>query len=74
MARSASIRFYAECPDCKTGMMLAEWSESVGERETINFWCCPVCEKEFETVDRERLPLQTAAEIEEPFLPNLLVA
>jgi hypothetical protein len=60
-------------------LVLPEWSES-SERETINFWRCSVCEKEFETIDRRvaidrgvKRP-QTAAELEEPFLPGLLAA
>jgi|GEM_PF-902696 len=80
MARSAALRFWTECPGCKTKIVLPEWSETIGEHETINFWCCPVCEKEFETTesvlmtDCGLLQPQTDAELEESLLPHLLVA
>jgi Zn ribbon nucleic-acid-binding protein len=79
MSSSAVLRFWAECPECKTKLVLPEWSES-SERETINFWHCLDCEKEFETIDqrvaigREVKQPQFAAEFEEPFLPGLLAA
>jgi hypothetical protein len=80
MPQSASLRFSAECPVCKTKIALPEWSETAGEKHTINFWRCSVCEKEFETVHCDLMaqctlqPSQTDAEIEEPFLPGLLAA
>jgi hypothetical protein len=79
MSPGAILRFWADCPGCKTKLALPEWSES-SEQETINYWHCLVCQKEFETIDRRaaidrkvKQP-QTAAELEEPFLPGLLAA
>jgi hypothetical protein len=79
MSPSAALRFFAECPGCKTKLVLPEWSEST-ERETINYWHCLVCQKEFETIHRRvtidhglKQP-QTNAELNEPFIPGLLAA
>lgn len=80
MSPSAALRFSAECPGCKTKIVLPEWSETFGGKHTINYWRCSVCEKEFETVHCDLMakctlqPSQTAAESEEPFLPGLLAA
>jgi len=79
MSPSAALRYWAECPACQTKLVLPECSESSGH-ETINYWHCLVCEKEFETIDqrvaidREVKQPQTAAEFEEPFIPGLLAA
>jgi hypothetical protein len=80
MPQSASLRFWAACPGCQTKIVLPEWSETVGEKETINFWRCSVCEKEFQTIHCDVTahcklqPSLTDAELEEPFLPGLLAA
>jgi len=73
MKQTAALRFWAECPYCKTTAILPEWSES-NERETVNFWCCSICEKEFQTVHQAIKQPPFNPNPNEPFLPNLLVA
>ena len=75
MARKVSFEFSAECPQCKMKMMFPEWSEAIGEHETVNIWCCPICRKEFETTEYGQVPSQDDAKrAEQLFFPDLLVA
>jgi ribosomal protein L37AE/L43A len=63
-----------ECTRCKIKLIGPEWSETVGERQTVHVWRCPICGNEFETTeDHVEQPLPDAELVEE-FLPNLMVA
>jgi ribosomal protein L37AE/L43A len=55
-------------------LIFPEWSESVGERQAVHIWHCPVCGREFETTDNAIEQTLSDAELIEEFLPNLLVA
>jgi len=51
MAKTASLKFAAECPHCKVPLIEPEWSEAVDRQQTINFWHCAVCGFNFETIN-----------------------
>ena len=74
MTAAAVLRHSAKCPRCEMKLISPEWSETLAENETINFWCCPICGNKFETTDNIVAPVPTEAELAEEFLPNLLVA
>jgi hypothetical protein len=74
MAATTSLRCSAKCVQCGTLLIFPEWSESVGERQAIHIWHCPVCGREFETTDNVIEQTLSDAELIEEFLPNLLVA
>jgi len=74
MATIASLRCWAECTHCGAALIFPERSESVGTRETVNIWHCPICGNEFETTDKGIEKTPSDAELVQEFLPNLLVA
>ena len=51
MVALASLRVSTKCPRCEMPFVMPEWSECIGDKETIHSWHCPVCGKEFKTVD-----------------------
>ena len=69
-----SLRISAACNKCKTHLIAPEWSECINDRQTLHFWCCPICGNEFETVDDRAERVLSEAELAQEFLPNLLVA
>ena len=74
MPITAAVRCSAKCVQCKTTLLFADWSESVGDGKTVHIWHCPMCGHEFETVDSVAEETLSEAELVEEFLPNLLVA
>ena len=51
MVALASLRVSTKCPRCEMPLVMPEWSECISDNETIHCWHCPVCGKEFKTVD-----------------------
>jgi hypothetical protein len=74
MATTASLRCSAKCIQCGTTLIFPEWSESLGDHETIHIWHCPICGHEFETTDDVIEQKPSDAEVIEECLPSLLVA
>jgi transcription elongation factor Elf1 len=74
MTAAAVLRHSAKCPRCEMKLISPEWSETLAENETINFWCCPICGHQFETTDNIVEPEPSETELAEEFLPELLVA
>jgi len=64
----------AKCAQCGRTLIGPEWSENVGDGGCVHIWQCPVCSYEFETTDNVVEKTESAAELVEEFLPNLLVA
>jgi transposase-like protein len=56
MAALASLRVSTKCPRCEMPLVIPERSEYVSEQETVHSWQCPVCGKEFKTVDTTAAP------------------
>ena len=52
MVALASLRVSTKCPRCEMPLVMPEWSECISGKETIHIWHCPVCGKEFHTVDK----------------------
>jgi transcription elongation factor Elf1 len=71
---STALRHSAKCPRCEIKLISPEWSETIGENETVNFWSCPICGNEFETTDNILEETASEAELAKEFFPNLLVA
>jgi uncharacterized Zn finger protein (UPF0148 family) len=70
----ASVRISAQCDRCKIPLIAPEWSEVVSANETVHIWRCPICGKEFETVDTKTNQTMSDDELIEDFFPTLLVA
>lgn len=56
MVALASLRVSTQCPRCEMPLVIPERSECLSDRETVHFWHCPVCGKEFKTVDQSVAP------------------
>ena len=56
MVALASLRVSTKCPRCEMPLVMPEWSECISDNETIHCWHCPVCGKEFKTVDGSVAP------------------
>jgi hypothetical protein len=74
MTTAAVPRHSAKCPCCEIKLISPEWSETLAENETINFWRCPICGNNFETTDTVVEPEPSESELAEEFLSELLVA
>jgi len=61
------------CPCCGIKLISPEWSERINADQTVNFWSCVICGKEFRTTDNIIDQTMDSDELAEEFLPNRLV-
>jgi hypothetical protein len=73
-AKTASLRVAAACSHCGLPLVSPEWSEPVGENQTVHMWHCVMCGNDFETVDNNPDRELTDQQVVEDLFPNLLVA
>ena len=69
-----SRRHSAMCPNCGIKLISPEWSERINADQTVNFWSCVICGKEFRTTENIIDQNIHSDELAKEFLPNRLVA
>ena len=72
MAVSASLRFSAKCPHCKVPLLEPTWTDYI-DHDTVNFWHCPVCGFNFETIN-DRIIQSSRTDFVEKYFAHRLAA